>query len=321
MPLRSIDRLRRSFLTASIFALVACSSPGGNAGVTPPPMQPSSVSRIQFGTSPKALLYISDSGTNEVETFAWPRPKTGPALGGSFSEPQGECADQSSDVFITNTGDSNVLEYNDRKLTNTLLDKGQYPVGCSFNALDGDLAVSNIISTQDGAGSVSIYKEAAGVPKNIPVTGMQRVYFLQYDGSGDLFAIGEDSSYQPVLAEMKSGSNKIKVICPGLLGEGNIEFPGGIGWDGKYIVIGGFSTGTVRGGVGVQRIKNCEPVGSPIPFGGDVVDFTIVGNRLIAPDAGSASVEIYSYPRGALLQTLTGFSEPLGAAVAQKTKR
>ena len=311
MPLRSIDRLRRSFLTASIFALVACSSPGGNEGVTPPPMQPSSVSRIQFGTSPKGLLYISDSGTNEVETFAWPRPKTGSALGGSFSEPQGECADQSSDVFITNTGDSNVLEYNDRKLTNTLLDKGQYPVGCSFNALDGDLAVSNIISTQDGAGSVSIYKEAAGVPKNIAVTGMQRVYFLQYDGSGDLFAIGEDSSYQPVLAEMKSGSNKIKVICPGLLGEGNIEFPGGIGWDGKYLI---FDVGT-----GVDRIENCKVVGFTRLLGPSGA--YILGRQLIA--MSSNEIAVYKYPKGGFpIRTfsLSNLSEPIGFAISEDAK-
>jgi hypothetical protein len=313
----SINRFTRSFVAASVFALAACSSPNGNTGVTPVAMQPSSVSRIPSGTSPKAQLYISDSGTNEVEVFGWPKPKTGSALSGSFSEPQGECADQSGDVFITNTGESNVLEYalGSAGSIATIQDGGEYPVGCSFDTQNGNLAVSNIISTNDGPGSVSIYKDAGGTPKDIMVTGMSRVYFLQYDGLGDLFAIGEDSSSEPALAEMKAGSNKFKVICPGLLGEGNDEFPGGIGWDGTYIVIGGFDTG-VRGGVGVQRIKNCKPVGSPIPVGGDV--FTIVGNRLVAPDAGAAAVEIYSYPEGALLQTLTGFSEPIGAAVAQE---
>jgi hypothetical protein len=310
MVFSHVGRLTLPGLAAYIFTLAACSSSGGN-GITPAAMQPASVSRVPFGTSPKAQLYISDSGTNEVETFAWPKPKTGAALSGSFSEPQGMCADRSGDVFITNTGDSNVLEYNNGKLTNTLLDRGQYPVGCSFNTLNGDLAVSNIISTNDGAGSISIYKKAKGPAQDIPVAGLPRDYFLTYDGSSDLFVDGETSSYGFGLAEMKAGSGKFKPICPKL--GSLIDFPGGIAWNGKHLVI---STG-----MSIERIRNCKLGIAPIIGGlSDIVSFTIVGNRLVAPDAGSATVEIYSYPKGALLQTLTGFSEPIGAAVAQDVK-
>ncbi|HEY3674376.1 MAG TPA: hypothetical protein VGK84_00130, partial [Candidatus Tumulicola sp.] len=102
-----------------------------NPGLPPTAEQPSSISRLSLADATKATLYVSDSGTNEVTTFAWPKPKTGSALRGSFSEPQGECADASGNVFITNTGGSNVLEYSGSKLVNTLLDAGEYPVGCS----------------------------------------------------------------------------------------------------------------------------------------------------------------------------------------------
>jgi hypothetical protein len=304
-----VDRVTRSLLAASIFTLAACSSPNGNAGITPAAAQPASVFHAPFGTSPKAQLYISDDGTNEVETFTWPKPKSAITLTG-FSEPQGECADQSGNVFITNTGNSNILEYalGGTDPIDTLSDAHEYPVGCSFDRTNGDLAVSNILSTADGNGNVAIYKNAKGAPKIVTPAGVQRVFFVQYDGSRDLFVSGDNSSYEPVLAEMPAGSKQFKVVCPNLFGS---QFPGGLGWDGKYIVIG------VPGGL--ERIRNCKVVGfTPL---GDSDEFYISGNRVVVPDAGSAEVYIYGYPKGGEpIQTLTGFGEPIGAVVGEKAK-
>jgi hypothetical protein len=295
---------------ASIFALAACSSGTGSVGVPPLAMQPSSLTSQPLGKPSKDLLYVSDSGTNGVETLAWPKPQSGTPLPGSFSEPQGMCSDQSGDVFIANTGDSNILEYSGTTLVKTISDPNQYPVDCSFSSLNGDLAAANIITTQDGAGGVSIFKKAGGTPKIITGSVLQRAYFLAYDGSGNLFVTGENTSYQAVFAELKAGSDKIKQICPKLFGPS--AFPGAIAWDGKSIVI--------ADGSGLERIKNCKPVGPPILTGGDIGYFAIVGNRLVASNAGSASVQIYSYPQGKLLQTLTGFSQPDGVAVSQTLK-
>jgi hypothetical protein len=309
----NVDRLTRSLSAASICALAACSSPTVNAAVSPVAMQPSSISRTPFGASPKAQLYVSDSGTNEVETFAWPKPKNATGTLSGFSEPQGECADRSGDVFITNTGDSNILEYNNREVTNTLSDKGQYPAGCSFNAVNGDLAVSNIISTTGGAGSVAVFKKATGKPTIIETPAITRVNSIAYDGSGDLFLTGQASAGGSILAEMLAGSSKIKIICNDSFGG---IFPGGLAWDGKYLVVGNQDAGFV------SRINNCKVVGKTRLLGSvDIADFAIAGNRLIGPDAGSAAVEIYAYPKGGdPIQVLTGFSEPIGAVVGEKAK-
>ena len=300
-------------LAVATLVLAACASPGSYSGVTPAGEQPASNSRTSFNDSAIATLYISDSGTNEVETFAWPKPKTASALSGSFSEPQGECADTKGNVYITNTGDSNVLEYNDGKQTNTLLDKGQYPVGCSFDTLNGDLAVSNIISTQDGAGSVAIFTKATGKPHMLKSAAISRFLSAAYDGSGDLFLTGQASAGGSVLAEMPAGSKKPKIICNNSFGG---TFPGGLAWDGKYLVVGN------QDGATVSRIQNCKVVGTTQLLGSvDIVDFAISGNRLIAPDAGAAAVEIYPYPKGGdPIQVLTGFSEPIGAAVTIEAK-
>lgn len=256
------------------------------------------------------LLYIADSGTNEVETFAWPKPKTGSALSGSFSEPQGECADSKGNVYITNTGDSNILEYTGTKLTNTISDPGQYPVGCSVDS-KGDLAVSNIVTTADGAGSVTVFAGGKGSGKNFAVTGLQRVYFLAYDKT-TLWISGENSSYAVAFSSMNAkGKSQNKPITGG-----TIEFPGGVQFDGKNVTLGD------QDGAVVYQMKKWAITGStPLTGSGDVVSYWIdqPTSLLIAPDAVNADVEIYSYPKGgSAKQTLTGFSEPIGATVSAK---
>jgi hypothetical protein len=318
MSITPIDRSRLALATASLLFVTACSSSSGGS-VTPFAAQPSSVATLPFGNSSKDMLYISDSGTNGVETFDWPKPTTGSALSGTFSEPQGECADQSGDVFITNTGNSNILEYTSGKLSNTLADPHQYPVGCSSDTLNGDLAVVDIVTTANGAGNIAIYKNAKGTPKIYSGGALASGYSVQYDGSGNLFADGETSGSGITLLEMPAGSKKFKTVCAhGFSGGGTIEFPGSLAWDGRYLVIGNQDGGTVSR----VSVKGCKIVGTTDLTGSsDIVGFTIVGNRLIGPDAGNANVEIYDYPKGGNpVQILTGFSEPIGAAVSQTLK-
>jgi hypothetical protein len=293
--------------------LAACSSGPDNNGATPLALAPSSSATLPFGKSSKDILYVTDSGTNELITFAWPKPKspTGTIVGPP-SEPQGMCADQSGHAFVSNTGDENVLEYTGTTLTNTLTDGGQYPVDCSYDTSSGNLAVANILSTGDGAGTVALYRNAQGKPKLILGGPLHHVYALAYDGSGNLFAAGETSSYAVAFAELTAGSKKFKVICPNGFQGGEIAFPGGLAWDGKYIVVGNQDGD-------VYRIKGCKVVGTTVIGTGssDIVYFTIAGNRLIAPDAGNADVDIFAYPKGGMpVQVLTGFSQPIGAAVS-----
>jgi hypothetical protein len=257
------------------------------------------------------LLYISDDGTNEVETFAWPKPKSVTGTLTGFNEPQGMCADAKGDVYITNTGDSNTLEYKGSKLINTLADAGQYPVGCAVNAA-GDVAVTNIVSTADGPGSVTIYAKGKGTGKNMAITGLARVFFGAYDKASNLWVDGTTSSSTVAVAEL---TKKGKVVNGTLTG-GTIEFPGGVNFDGKDIAVNDQDAATV------YQLTKFKIVGSTPLTGAVDIDqnwIDIPTKLLIGPDAGAGQVEIYKYPKGGSpSQTLTGFSEPIGSTVSAK---
>ena len=56
------------------------------------------------------LLYASDSAADVVNVFSYPRGKLVGTLTG-FQTPQGMCVDKAGNVFITNSGLGEILEY------------------------------------------------------------------------------------------------------------------------------------------------------------------------------------------------------------------
>jgi hypothetical protein len=298
-----IVRSNRILTAAGLFALAACSSAPGNIGVPLVSSQASMISHISLDNGTKAELFVSDSGANDVATFAWPKPKNPTGTLTGFSEPQGGCSDAKGDVYVANTGDSNLLGFavGNSNPINTLNDAGQYPVGCSYDWKYGNIAAANVISISDGPGSVSIYANEKGSPTTIGSALVARFFFIAYDGSGNLYATGQNSSFQSVLVELPAGSKTFKAVCPKLLAKGLSV----AGWDGKYVLF--------DGDAGVYRVKGCTIVGStPIAASGEVA---VSDGRIVVADAGSAGVDIYTYPKGKLLQTLSGFSEPIGVAI------
>jgi len=258
-------------------------------------------------------LYVSDSGTDDVQVYAWPKPKSPVGTLTGFNEPQGACADTSGNVYITNTGDFNILEYKGgaSSPSQTLSDPDGYPVGCSFDAKSGNLAVTNIINKSYGQGNIDIYTKAKGTPKSYSNAAIYKPYFCGYDNKGTLWISGLNSSYAAVLASL-TGKGKIKSSA---VSGATISFPGSTEYDGKQM-----TTGDQEGAIAYQLKKFKVTGNTPLTGSSDIVQYWIDGGTsLIGPDAGNADVEIYAYPKGgSATQTLTGFSEPIGAAVTAK---
>jgi hypothetical protein len=250
------------------------------------------------------LLYVSDSTLDVVFVFRWPALHLIGNLSG-LRTPQGLCVDRSGDIWVANTKRSEMLEFarGSTKLIKTLPDRGQYPVGCALSA-NGDLAVTNIVSLaghkQYGPGSLSIYKDAGGSPKVFEDSAMLKVYFDGYDSRGDLFVDGQDGSGAFAMAEFDG--EKFTALT---LSGATVNFPGAVvvtgsyvnvedqlGSDGNSIMYRTTQSGTtLTVDATAQLLDGMDCVGSAI-YG------TGKERRLICPDAGTPSVNVYDYPAG-----------------------
>ncbi|HXM08084.1 MAG TPA: hypothetical protein VN936_11490, partial [Candidatus Acidoferrum sp.] len=197
----------------------------------------------------------------------------------------------------------------------TLQDPGEYPASCAVSSKTGTLAVANIISTSDGPGSISLYEHAKGKPAIVRGTG--HFYFITYDEHDDIFGDGENSGYQFVLFELPSKSARIESIA---LKGATIEFPGDVQYTGNVLNIGDQDDAVIY----ESRVKGTTATvtgHTPLTGAVDIVAYSIYNNRVICPDAGSADVEVYAYPKGGNpVKVVTGLSEPTGVVVSAVSK-
>jgi hypothetical protein len=287
--------LQRSLsVTAAVAVLAGCSA-GSQLAPLNTASGPSTVhsdrnkSWMEPGAKKGALLYGANFSTNDVDVYTYPQGKLTGTLTG-FNEPSGECADATGNVFIANTGTSQILEYAHGGSTPiaTLNDPGQYPVSCSSNPQNGDLAVSNILSTS-GSGSVSIYKKAHGTPKIFSDSNFYRMEFLGYDGKGNLFVDGSNASGLFQYAELPKGRKSFTDIA---LNQ-SISFPGSVQYDGKYMAIGD-QIGSV-----IYQTLGAKVVGMTTLGGAtEVSTFFILGKKLLCPSTCNADLATYKYPAG-----------------------
>ena len=274
-------------------------------------------------------LFVSDafggsSLTGAIYMFDY---VTGASLGQvaappeGFLEVQGGCADTSGNVYFSNTSLSDIDEYNHSgTYVSTISDPGQYPVGCSYNKKTGDLAITNIISTSGGAGSLSI--ASGGVITNTyPISNMSRVYFLDYDNTGTLWVDGSNGSGIFQL-DTFNGSTFTPVTVSGA----TILFPGAVKWTANKtapsINVGDqdtfsaptfyqvSSTGTVTG----STVTTCTQTSDIC----DIVQATIKGPGLVGPDAILLSANRFAYPAGGapVLNYPASYVQPIGSAVS-----
>jgi len=173
------------------------------------------------------LLFASDSGTDDVYIYTLPALSLKGTLTG-FSEPQGECADGSGNIYIANTGTYQVLEYSRTgTLLNTFDDSYGYPVGCSV--WGNDLAVTNIFGFS-GTGQVLVYSisDPSGSPTVLENPDQYYYYFDGYDTSGNLWVSGKDDSGYYILSDCAAGGTSCSTIS---LSGGTIYFPGSVVYD------------------------------------------------------------------------------------------
>jgi hypothetical protein len=266
-------------------------------------------------------FWISDSGDNVVQIYSYP---SGTYIGEApqppegFSEPQGMCSDTNGNVFIANTSMSTIDEYAPSgTFTQALSDPGQFPAGCSVDPVSGTLAVSNIVSTSDNAGGISLYANASGAPQQLTDPNMFEVFFISYLGkTGQLYYSGFNNSFYTAISSYIGGNFALLNISGATIG-----FPGTVSnaFKTKTLAIG--DQDTFYGPTFYQVTSSGSVTGSTVlscPSGEcDVVQATTKGNKIVAPDAESLDATVNPYPAGGdALVTVSGFGQPIGSAVS-----
>lgn len=262
------------------------------------------------------LLYVSSVLTNDVYAYSYSTHKLKGTLTG-FQTPYGLCVDKAANVWIVNDAASQIVEYahGGTAPIATLSDPGVYPEGCSVDPTTGNLAVTNF-SSNSGSGSVSIYAGAQGSPKRYSDPTFANYRFCGYDAHGNLFVDGANGAAAFTFAELPKGSKTFKDISL----KQNIEWPGGVQWDGKYITVGDTDTGMIYRVNARGQVK-----GSLQLSGANYVNqfwIALAPNqalrlaKVIVPSQDGGVVGYYKYPAGGPAITSIPVSEPFGATVS-----
>ena len=310
---------------ASLVALVACGSPDSSGA--PATVAEAARALAQHGGSASwrsrnanaDLLYVSDLGTNAVDVYSYPALQSQGTLTG-FKAPHGICVDKAGDVFITNTGMSQILEYAHGGTTPiaTLDDAGFSPVACAIDPKSGDVAVANLtVSRGSGEGNLAIYPAGGGAATTYTAPNVYFYYACTYDAKGDLFVDGSTQHVNAFgLAEMPRGAGAFSPVTL----DQSIETPGGLAWKRNHLVVddqGIASDGSTIFEFTVANGYGTEVGVTPLYDSIDVAEFAFEGGSVIGPDA-SGIVYIWRYPPGGSpRKALGGFGNPHGVAISK----
>jgi hypothetical protein len=306
-------------LGVAALMIAGCALPPaqGTAGAALPPLTAArGTAPLRAEAKTDALLYVSDTETSDVYVYTYPGGVLKQTLGG-FIDPGGECVDAKGDVFVTNTGGLNIVEYAHGASTPaaTLNDPGYFPFGCAVDPTTGNLAVTNFSTASgSGSGNVVIYEHAKGKPKkrygDAAINGM---LLCGYDDKGNLFVDGLTQASTTGFAELPKGGKKLIDIAL----DQNIVAAGGVQWDGKYVAVGDEASDTIYR-FSISGKKGTTAGVAALSGGSAVVQFWIDGSKIVGPNSGLGSVGIWKYPAGgAPAKTIGGLYVPLGTVVSR----
>jgi hypothetical protein len=279
---------------------------------------------------PENLLYVSNNVGGTVDVYAWGHNEQVGVLTG-FTNPAGVCVDKEGDVFITDVGVSQIVEYAHGGGTPiaTLNDPGYYPGDCSVDRTTGNLAVANGISISGEAGNVAIYQNASGSPTLMTAPNFYAYQRCGYDDSGNLYVGGDTSSANALFAELRQGSSAFADIS---LNQ-TIDSIDGVKWDGEYLDVGDEATdsvyqfavsgsaGTLQGTIPLNGATGLVSSFWIPKFGNG--RFDPQGKHIVASSYGysNGAVEDWAYPGGGTpTKMIDDGDSPVGVTVSESKR-
>ncbi|MGC1381607.1 MAG: hypothetical protein WA814_11370 [Candidatus Baltobacteraceae bacterium] len=315
--------LPRLVLVSAVGLLAAC----GRGGPGLPSSQLPSAARAAAGhhgswmaddAKSQDLVYVADLGTDDVNVYSYPGGSLKGVLEG-FSAVHYECVDAAGNVFIANGGANELLEYaHGGTAPIRIYHEPGFTHGCSIDPTTGNLAVLHDPASS-APGGISIYRHARGKPHEYTTPNVFRVYFIGYDGQGDLFVDGTDMHVAFEISELPSGGTAFEAVT---LNQ-SIVLPGAIQWDGQHLAVG--DQVSIYGPSKIYEFSMSGTTGTlvgstPLSNSCDVLQFWIQSHRVIAGNDCAPHVLYFSYPSGgSSTKTISRkLKEPVGVTVSLK---
>ncbi len=274
------------------------------AGIAQPVVPDHKASWMNPNRTHDRMIYVSDAGSNDVDVFAFDVKNLVGQLTG-FNEPQGMCSDSHGNIYVTNTLDSNILEFahGGTSPIRTFDDSGEYPVDCAVNRFE-TLVVANESTTNGGPGGLS-YFDATQLTDTITFSRMSKVNSIGYlPAVGFNFITGINADGNPQYAKFRFALNllSIPIASPGAVRFSGIE---------KYMAVGDQS--------GSIYLVHGNTVAKTIRLNGLCAagQFSITHKYIIVPDPCGGQALIYPFPAGGVAYyKLGGLNDPVGTAVS-----
>jgi hypothetical protein len=146
-------------------------------------------------------IAISFGVQNVVDLFTAGGTQVGQLTG--FATPFGMASDIKGDLYVADVNHARVQIYaaGFASPPTTLSDPGQFPYDVDSFANGTYVAVTNDHTTEEGPGSVSVFKGST-LQRNITSANLQQALFCAFDGKGNLYVDGYDASGNVVIGEI-----------------------------------------------------------------------------------------------------------------------
>lgn len=215
----------------SIAAAPACTQHPSSSSIVPVPP------RQAFGAAPHLGGFVASPGATGQLIYGCSQPqfecvwfrKGHDAVAGAItglSDPDGIGVDPNTgDVFITNAGASDILKFapNSTTLLATFADPGQFPNDVAV-AGNGDVYVSNVFTTTNGPGSVSVYDPNGNLLRTLTNSRVKRGMSVAVDEHNDLVFCFNNTTFHAECDDFPGGRGQGTVRVSGLKFAGGSTF-------------------------------------------------------------------------------------------------
>ncbi len=183
----------------------------------------------------EALLYLA-TDSDFAYVIVYPSGSRAGTIKFPAAFGTGICSAPGGDIFVTAETDASPthgyiyrFKHGGTSPVSTLDDGSITPTGCSVDRTTGNLAVTNEHEGNSPSGNLAVFEHAKGNPVTYSDSDFYRYLDPSYDGNGNLYVLGNGSSW---LAELPQGGSALTSIAVNEQVNGTH-----IQWDGKYLAL------------------------------------------------------------------------------------